>query len=54
MKATEVLVVVGEELMLGWKSLALLAYVPPGPGIMVRLTGEPSLVSASPLPEESP
>lgn len=51
MKATEV---VGEGLMLGWQSLALLAYVPPGAGIRVWLTGEPSLVNASPLPEESP
>lgn len=51
MKATEV---VGEELILGCQSLALLLYVPPGAGIRVWLTGEPSLVSANPLPEESP
>lgn len=53
-KATEVLVVGGEELLLEWKALAAPIYVPPGTGIRVELKEKIRRWKAYPLPEESP
>lgn len=51
---TEVLVVGGEELLLGWKALAAPTYVPPGAGIRVELTEKIRRWKPYPSPEESP
>lgn len=53
-KRQKCLVVVGEELLLGWKALAAASHVPPGAGIRVGLTKETRRWKAYPLPENSP